>query len=290
MVLNSGVIANSICKTSTYKPVEIFVSTGKVKLTAAVPMYRSADIAWLAMEGLCNQVGVDFEWELVICEEVSQGGKPIPEHQVFGERGIALYRDRLREQGCVRIKYLPLEDWIPLSDKWVKMAKESDSELFLLVATDNYSPDTRLKVTAEELIGNRDWFQWSSGPFYDIPTESIRMFRRPNSHPCALFMATRTKYVQRLKSDHRRKGIDGWMNEQIRRKIKRMNIRELMHMEGVNQYGGMHTNGRNKISTGRRSFMKPDGEPRPPFFPTKTNLQDCLPDAIVNRLIEMKHG
>ena len=231
------------------------MSAGQVKLTAAVPMYRSADIAWLAMEGLCNQVGVNFEWELVICEEVSQGGKPIPEHQVFGERGIALYRDRLKEQGCVRIKYLPLEDWIPLSDKWVKMAKESDSELFLLVSSDDYSPDTRLKVTTEELVGNRDWFQWSAGPFYDIPTESIRMFRRPNSHRCALSMATRTKYVQRLNSDHRRRGVDGWLNESIRRKIKRMNVKELMFMDKVDRYCGIHTNGRNTISTTRRSLL-----------------------------------
>lgn len=37
-------------------------------ITVGLPVYNSNQIAWLAMEGLCNQKK-NYTWELIICEE-----------------------------------------------------------------------------------------------------------------------------------------------------------------------------------------------------------------------------
>ena len=42
----------------------------KVEITVALPVWNSEAIAWLAMEGLCNQVHPGVGWELIIMEEV----------------------------------------------------------------------------------------------------------------------------------------------------------------------------------------------------------------------------
>ena len=82
-----------------------------IKLSVALPVFNSKRIAWLAMEGLCRQENINFEWELVIAEE--QG----PEK--FGSKAFLSYEGRLREVGCVRVRYIKLIKWIPLKQKGV---------------------------------------------------------------------------------------------------------------------------------------------------------------------------
>ena len=50
-----------------------------IEFSVRMPMFRSKYIAWLALESLCRQKGVNFEWELITAEE--QVGK-----EVFGKK------------------------------------------------------------------------------------------------------------------------------------------------------------------------------------------------------------
>lgn len=56
-----------------------------IKLTVALPVYNSKSIAWLAMESLCNQKGIDFDWEIVIAEEnvSTPNGVKVYRHSVY---------------------------------------------------------------------------------------------------------------------------------------------------------------------------------------------------------------
>ena len=40
------------------------------ELTVALPVYNSKKIAWMAIESLCSQINVDFNWELIVYEEI----------------------------------------------------------------------------------------------------------------------------------------------------------------------------------------------------------------------------
>ena len=40
-----------------------------IEYSVRMPMFRVKYIAWLALESLCRQKGVTFEWELVMAEE-----------------------------------------------------------------------------------------------------------------------------------------------------------------------------------------------------------------------------
>lgn len=40
-----------------------------IRLSIGLPLYNSSKIVWLALNSLCGQKNINFEWELVICEE-----------------------------------------------------------------------------------------------------------------------------------------------------------------------------------------------------------------------------
>jgi hypothetical protein len=104
-----------------------------------LPMFRAAHIGWLPLEGLCRQAHVDFGWELIIAEEQHNG-------EVFGEAAVMSYRDRLRKAGCREIKYLPIESWIPLGEKYHLMAQHVDqnSKIWVQNSADYYPAPQRL--------------------------------------------------------------------------------------------------------------------------------------------------
>jgi hypothetical protein len=77
-------------------------------------MFRSKYIGWLPLESLCRQEDVDFEWELIIAEEEND--------ESFGFENIKNYTDRLKASGCIKIEYLGLKKWIPLSRKYKLLA------------------------------------------------------------------------------------------------------------------------------------------------------------------------
>lgn len=62
-----------------------------VELSVAIPCYNGKKIGWLCMEGLCNQVDINFDWEIIICEEKHNG--------MLGIDFFKKYVDRLSKIG-----------------------------------------------------------------------------------------------------------------------------------------------------------------------------------------------
>ena len=41
-----------------------------IKFTVALPVYNSKKIAWISLESLIRQENIDFDWELIVYEEI----------------------------------------------------------------------------------------------------------------------------------------------------------------------------------------------------------------------------
>ena len=61
---------------------------------------------------------------------------------MLGKNALMEFEPRLAKAGCKQIKYIPLQNKIPLSQKWVKIANEAEGDSFALCASDDYSPPT----------------------------------------------------------------------------------------------------------------------------------------------------
>ena len=177
----------------------------KIIATVGLPMFKAERIGFLALESLARQQDIDFSWELIVIEETEEA---------FTESRLRKYEDRLNKVGCLRIVYKSLEDWIPLSLKWLQIADEASatSNLLLLQAADCYSQPKRLKQTMDILQSeNCDWVQSPIGAFFDITTGNISLFdyelvkpfpkpyRRFIKHPTALNMALRLDLLRQIK-------------------------------------------------------------------------------------------
>ena len=258
------------------------------KLTVALPVYNSASIVWLALQSLVNQRGIDFEWELIVMEE-NKG-------DVYGEEELEKWTESLRNNGCCRIIYCALDEWIPLSQKWVKMGELAapSSKAFLLQAADCYSYPYRLSHTmmAFRMAANGyDWFQTEMGLFYDVNLDKSIMYdQRTTSHPTALNMAFKTKYIKQLGEsigtdiEWPKKGIDYWLftNFSLIKGggLKIYRIKPGTHLKWK---GGVDTNGLNNISLARvNKFI----EVKPPFVHSEYLIDDFIPAEVMTRLRE----
>jgi len=223
----------------------------KIELVCALPMYNSSKIGWLALESLCRQKGVNFNWELIILEDGEN---------YMGCEEILKYSDRLASAGCVSIDYEYSSEKIPLATKWKKIAERASNKKsdFLLVAADCYSQPFRLSET-HEILKHSEWVNSPLGPFYHIPTESIAIFDQScTKHPCGLNMATKTNLVIDLPSDGPASGIDGWMFKNIEKNLKRELITSQNFSE--NWKKGVDTDGFNNISSRRYQRIKSPNE------------------------------
>ena len=109
------------------------MNTRKIHLTAALPTWENKNIIWLQLESLCRQE-TEYNWELIVCEEQTKN--------MLGKNALMEFHPRLAKAGCKQIKYIPLQNKIPLSQKWVKIANEAEGDSFALCASDDYSPQT----------------------------------------------------------------------------------------------------------------------------------------------------
>jgi len=140
-----------------------------IELSVSLPMYRAKHIGWLALEDLIRQEDIDFEWELVVAEEP---------HHSFGESSIMTYKDRLMDVGCVRIKYIPMVEWKPLTIKLLYMIDNMspDSRVWVGHAADNFHPPKQLKAQYDAFNEDIHWFASTKVIFYDILTEATVLF------------------------------------------------------------------------------------------------------------------
>lgn len=251
----------------------------EIALTAAMPLYNSANIFWLCLEGLCNQQ-TTVPWEAVICED--------PSTNTCGADYISKYEQRLRDAGCVDIKYIKLKKWVPLGTKWVTIAKYAEGERFMLTASDDFSPPDRIEQTCKYLKNEMLWFDYRRGLFYDIPTGKSASYSSKWPHT-GCWMSTKTDMVRKLEIPGPAKYVDGWMQQglQIPHKYKKT-----FDVEAK----GFHTDGLNNISHARRARYcncKPkevswEMPGRAKFEPPRQNVETITPTDVWNNLQDLR--
>lgn len=237
-------------------------------ITVGLPMYRSGGIAWLALESLCNQE-TTYDWELIVIEETDNA---------LGLEALTEYKERLYLAGCKNIIYIPLNDWMPLSNKWVEIGKLAKYDNFMLQAADCYSQPHRIEETVK-LLNLYEWVQSRKGLFYDINKEKTILFDSIKySHPCSLNMALKTKYIKGMQLEGVRIAVDSWLMKQCLKQNKKLKVG---YNDSDNWIKGLDTNGYNQLSKRGDYF----DEPRNPFY--KTELNADIPLHIKNKLLSL---
>lgn len=175
-----------------------------IKLTIALPMYRAKHIGWLGLESLCSQEDIDFEWEIVIAEEVGDT------FQEIGINEILKYKERLWDNGCRRIKYIKLDRWIPLSAKYKLMATESDenSKVFCVQQADYFAPLKRLKHTYDAISNGADWVHGRNMPMYNLLNGNV--YNR-EVNPKKFWMALRMDLAKQFPPSGKKRGVDQYL-------------------------------------------------------------------------------
>lgn len=221
-----------------------------IELTVALPLYNAKNIAWLALESLCRQKDVNFEWELICAEETT----PNP----FTKEGVLKYEERLKQVNCKRIEFIELNQKIPLSFKWKLIARKAmdTSIAFLLQAGDCYSQPYRLKESYDLLVKQEyEWISSQIGPFYEINTGLVFLYdlrKRPRT--AGLNMGARIELIKNLPDEIKNKSVDSWIVTSITNYLKRAPKRAFNNSD--NWKYGFDSHGLNNISKGRSKIMR----------------------------------
>ena len=172
-----------------------------------LPLFRAKNIAWLPLEGLVRQKGVDFLWELIVAEEVENT------HEPFGFKSIKKYSNLLHDVKCARITYLGLNEWIPLGKKLSMMIRECDDNSLVLArqAADMYPPPTRL-VRQYKIFKERPDIHWVMQPktiMYRIEDERTALIVTQTGRGDGCFNSIRMSLAKSIKPLSRKIVVDG---------------------------------------------------------------------------------
>ena len=249
-------------------------------LTVALPLWKSKNIAWLALESLIRQRDVNYHWELVVLEE---------EEEQFGKERLFEYANKLERVGCTRIVHLSIDKWMPLPMKWKTIHRNATktSKYFLLQAGDCYSYPWRLRDSYYMFEKGADWINSAKGIFYYIQEDFASMYDSTlelSSKRVGLNMGCRMDLLTKFPDDHRRKGIDGflWL-------ICRNNKGSPLNIKWTTNHWqtGFDSHGMNHISYNRDNSMRAF---KPPFCklpPTEKNFKKYIPTSVLDRLMKI---
>lgn len=240
-----------------------------IRLTVALPIFNSARIAWLAMESLCRQKNINFQWELIAAEE---------SQNAMGFEKFISYRDRLKEVGCTAVDYISLDSWKPLPHKWRLIGKMADKNSigFIMQAADCYSEPNRLTTALKAFEAGYDWVKSNKGLFYHLGLKKEILYNA--NQRTGLNMAFATRCARELPLDDRRAIVDGWLANCV----KSMNPSyKIFTDESENWKYGVDTHGLNNISKNRERFFS---NPTPPFESTDLKIKNFLPADIFQKL------
>lgn len=244
-----------------------------IELTVALPIWNSKKIAWVALEGLCNQKEVDFQWELLIMEE---------QIDQFGLEEVQKYVERLKKVGCVSLKYYALDYRVSLPEKWKALAEKThaNSKVFLLQAADCYPEPLRLRKTLDAANKGHDWIHNRRGYYYSINYKKLIEFDQTTYGPgCAtgLNMAIATKNLKNLPISYLQFGVDNWL-------YRITSPKNPIWLEGE-VIGGVDTDGLNNISVRRKQMFS---KTEKPFRKTEKTIYDIMPKEVADKLTNLR--
>ena len=250
----------------------------KVDITVALPTWESKNIVWLQLESLCRQQ-TQYTWELIVCEEQTPN--------MMGEEMLFSYKERLTQAGCSKVIYLSLEEWVPLSQKWVTIAHNANGNSFILAASDNYSSPDRLEISHKKILEGYNWFDVKEGLFYNVKSGDNATYKLPTNYASktGLFMCTKTEYIKNLRGPWPKSGIDNWIRNQV-------TIEPRFQLQ--TNLKGLHTDGVNKISHSRKDmYSNNKNYYQTPFHPPEQILEDIISIELINDLKNLQtisHG
>lgn len=244
-----------------------------ISLTVGLPLYKSRDIVWLAMESLCRQSSIWFNWELIVCEEDSSCNS-----EFFGEEELMKYSEKLKAVGCESIKYISVDKWIPLSQKWKQIAEDASetSLVFVLQAADCYSPARRLVKTYELIKSGHDWVQGDAHNIYDLLSDKMYLLKKKTEH-IGSDMAVRTSLAKQLPFSDKKRGVDTWFFLSCKAVKKNLSV----GYDRINVKFSLNVHGLNNISNRRKMFGKT-------YKKVESRLENIVPKDIADRLRELK--
>jgi len=267
-----------------------------IQLSVGIPMFRAKYCGWIALESLARQEGIDFKWELVVCEEARSKDEPFTKTRILEE-----YKERLSKVGCVRIKYIPLKNWLFLSNKIAKIAQNCDSKskIYASNSADLYSPPKRLK-TQYDLMTKRERIDFTSSGrtiVYDIKTEqyylnnSIMVAERGGiitDGTCRSVRMPLMKHLPRLAN--KRKSVDGWIWNFCKSYMKSQNKKFEVHLDlsTDNWKHGLNVHGLNNLTMNVRE-KRFSGKKRPRhIIDCPVDIRETIPEDILDRLRDAK--
>jgi hypothetical protein len=242
-----------------------------IKLTVGLPVWNSKKIAWLALESLCNQKNINFDWELIIMEE---------KKDCFGQDEVSKFITRLKKVGCVSIKYVPLDYKITLPQKWLGLAElaAETSTTFVFCSADDYNEPSKLKTAYEAVKLGYDWVQYQYCLFFDITTKRHVYFDAKSiKRECGNILACKLELIKKIPESYKNKGIDNWIFNTIRP--------EFIYNDPTDNWKqGFATDGYNNISVERKLQYS---KPQLPFLNTDLDIKSIVTKEVYDKLTSL---
>lgn len=242
------------------------------KLSVALPIYQMQPIAWLAFEGLANQVDAG-DWELIILEEVEGS---------CGDELLELYKDRLIAAGCRQVKFVWYHEHVRLLQKWIKAAEvmSVNSLGMLLQAGDVYSQKDRLRITRQCFENGYGWVQENKSIFINLDTGKLALLDVSGGE---IFktgdgMAISADIIRKVKDNGIVKGVDHYLFTYVEAE----NAKIYSYIPDVLT---LNTNGFNHLSKSRGALIESN---KPPYYGTSLKLEDLVSNEVAERLLDLR--
>ena len=249
-----------------------------IVMTVAMPALNADKIIWLALESLKNQTNINFQGELIIMEEYGISNSIIK--QYYGKlpnciRIIHRYIDPKKDgihgnyKPIIRNnKKIQVTGTYPLIWKWLNIGilAAPNSKIFVLHATDCYSPPKRLYIHYQHFLNKECIFSSQpKGLFYNIKNKKTLLYHDDsllNFRKTHLNMALRTEHLNKYvtkKTKLFNKGIDGHIIRCILDNLNYKYLTEKSHLfdnsiDPNNWKYSLDTDGFNNISLKRSSI------------------------------------
>jgi hypothetical protein len=227
-----------------------------IELSLVLPFWKAKNIGWLPLESFVRQVGIEFEWELIVAEENI--------NNYLGEGFFMGYKKQLEKVGCVNLKYIKLNKWVPLGEKLFILRNNcSDvSKIFTWTAADCYYSPRSLSTQYNAFSENDiHWFLTEKTPYYDIKTkkwilDDKSIVKRKDDCMEKSYLMELVRKFSDTKFKKKRSGLDGFFHSQLIKLVGGSKKLKTYVDKGDNWKYRFSTNGMNTITLFRKKYFK----------------------------------
>jgi len=185
--------------------------TKPIELSVIIPLFRAKFIGWVPFEALVRQKGIEFGWELVVMEEDFDNP--------FSLHNITQYSQKLKNVGCVRIVYIAMSNWIPLSAKWFYLIHNisASTKVIMCNSADNYFSPHRMRHQFETLKDNHyNWYKIMGNVTYDIASRKhAKRILSDSNRKDTSGKAMHISLARELPLANVKRGVDGWTHNTL---------------------------------------------------------------------------